>query len=68
MRRQALRDEVVVGVARLHLDDLALLADVLDRCGSSSNSTPPRSPFGSGLNGRGGLRRSLRCLVFMRDW
>ena len=31
MRGQALRDEVVVGVAGLHFDDFALLADVLDR-------------------------------------
>ena len=28
--REALRNEIVVGVAFLHLDDLALLADVLD--------------------------------------
>ena len=63
-RGQALRNQVVVGVAGLHFDDLALLADVLDRVNQQQLDAAARA-LGSGLKAWLGLRRILRCLVFM---
>ena len=47
-RGQALRNQIVVGVAGLHLDDLPLLADVLDRVDQQQLDAAARTDAATG--------------------